>query len=205
MNKSVYAYEFDNKLYINLTNGCPNRCSFCIRNIKDGVNGSPLWLREKATYDRVISAIEKFDLTKYPQVVFCGFGEPTCELKLLCEVGKYLKKQNKEIRLNTNGLSNEINKIENSAEMLKGIVDKISISLNASTEEKYQEICKSKIKHPLSALIKFTKQCVTAGINTTLSVVDTIGEEEIERCREIADSLGAKLRVRALIKENDKY
>ena len=205
MDKSVYAYEFENKLYINLTNKCPNRCTFCIRNIKDGVNGSPLWLTKKATYERVIEAIEKFELAKYPQVVFCGFGEPTCELDLLCKIGKYLKGYGKEIRLNTNGLANEINKVENVAEMLKGIVDKISISLNASTEEKYQEICKSVFKNPLALLLKFTKQCVDAGINTTLSVVDTIGEEEIKKCREIADSLGAKLRVRALIKENDKY
>ena len=205
MDKSVYAYEFENKLYINLTNKCPNRCTFCIRNIKDGVNGSPLWLTKKATYERVIEAIEKFELGKYPQVVFCGFGEPTCELDLLCKIGKYLKCYGKEIRLNTNGLANEINKVENAAEMLKGIVDKISISLNASTDEKYQEICKSVFKNPLSLLLKFAKQCVDAGINTTLSVVDTIGEEEIKKCREIAESLGAKLRVRALIKENDKY
>lgn len=205
MTKSIYAYEFENKLYINLTNSCPNHCSFCIRNFKDGVNGSGLWLSKKPSYEDVIEAIEGFDLNKYPQIVFCGFGEPTCELELLCKVGKYLKEHGKEVRLNTNGLSNEINKVDNSAEMLKGIVDKISISLNASTEEKYNEICKSSIKNPLASLIRFTKQCVDCEIDTTLSVVDTIGEEEVNRCRAIADSLGAKLRVRALIKENDKY
>ena len=69
MTQSIYAYEFEDNLYINLTNKCPNRCSFCIRNVKDEVNGNYLWLKKKPSYDDVIDAINKFDLKKYNEVV----------------------------------------------------------------------------------------------------------------------------------------
>ena len=41
------------------------------------------------------------------------------------------------------------------------------------------------------------------GADVVLSVVDIIGEEEIEKAQEIADSIGARLRVRAMIHESD--
>ena len=205
MTQSIYAYEFEDNLYINLTNKCPNRCSFCIRNVKDEVNGNYLWLKKKPSYDDVIDAINKFDLKKYNEVVFCGFGEPTCELDLLCRVGDFLKKHNKVVRLNTNGLANLINKQENVANKLVGIVDEVSISLNASDAEKYQNICKSIYLNAFGEMLKFAQQCVQAGIFTILSVVSTIGKEEIEKCAKIAENIGAKFRVREYIKEDDEY
>ena len=38
-------YKFDGQMYINITNGCPCDCVFCLRNNSDSVkdNGS-LWL-----------------------------------------------------------------------------------------------------------------------------------------------------------------
>ena len=205
MTQSIYAYEFEDNLYINLTNKCPNRCSFCIRNVKDEVNGNYLWLKKKPSYGDVIDAINKFDLKKYNEVVFCGFGEPTCELDLLCRIGDFLKKHNKVVRLNTNGLANLINKQENVANKLVGIVDEVSISLNASDAEKYQNICKSIYPNAFGEMLKFAQQCVQAGICTILSVVSTIGKEEIEKCAKIAENIGAKFRVREYIKEDDEY
>ncbi|MCL6614843.1 MAG: YchF/TatD family DNA exonuclease, partial [Firmicutes bacterium] len=38
------AYELDGALYLNITNACPNRCSFCVRNYAPGVGGYDLWL-----------------------------------------------------------------------------------------------------------------------------------------------------------------
>ena len=48
-------------------------------------------------------------------------------------------------------------------------------------------------------MLDFAKKCVKAGGSVVLSVVDVIGEEEIEKAKEIAKSVGAKLRVRALL------
>ena len=51
MKKSMtVTYEVDGGLYVNLTNRCPNRCDFCIRNNGDGAYGSdPLWLLHEPT------------------------------------------------------------------------------------------------------------------------------------------------------------
>ena len=50
-------------------------------------------------------------------------------------------------------------------------------------------------------MIEFAKLCVSHGGNVVFSVVDCIGKEDIEKARGIADSVGAKLRVREMIDE----
>ena len=78
------SYEIGNKLYLNITNKCPCNCTFCIRNNGDGAYGSdPLWLEHQPTAEEIIADIKKRDLDKYSEVVFCGYGEPTCELETL--------------------------------------------------------------------------------------------------------------------------
>ena len=199
-------YDFKDSLYINLTNSCSNSCDFCIRNIKDGVNGNGLWLDEDPTAEQVISELAKRDLSVYREVVFCGFGEPTCALPVLVEVAKYLKSRGAVTRINTNGQANLINGCDNAAEILAPVIDHIFVSLNASNAEKYQSICHSEFgEEGFYAMLKFTAQCVEAGIDTAMSVVDCIGEEEIEACRKVAESVGAKYRVRATVHEDDEY
>lgn len=43
------------------------------------------------------------------------------------------------------------------------------------------------------------------GIDTTMSVVDFIGEDEVEACRELAKSVGAHFKVRETIREETEY
>ena len=72
------SYEVGNNLYLNLTNRCPCACTFCIRNHADGAYGSdPLWLEHEPTMDEIKADLSKRDLTKYDDIVFCGYGEPT--------------------------------------------------------------------------------------------------------------------------------
>ena len=54
-------------------------------------------------------------------------------------------------------------------------------------------------------MLKFAKDCVDAGIDTTMSVVDFIGEEEIEACRKLAVEAGAHFKVRETIREDTEY
>lgn len=201
-----YVYEFEDSLYLNLTNRCSNDCDFCIRNIKTGVSGHKLWLIEEPSAATVIAELDKMDLAPYKEVVFCGFGEPTCALSVIEEVGPYLKSRGARTRINTNGQSNLINEIENTAEIIAPYIDAVSVSLNAGSAEKYQEICHSEFgTEAFNAMLTFARQCVAAGINTTMSVVDCIGEEEIGRCAELAKQTGAHFRVRKTIKESDRY
>lgn len=201
-----YVYEFGDSLYLNITNRCPNRCEFCIRNIKDGVNGSDLWLLKEPTYQEMVDDLALYDLHKYKEIVFCGFGEPMCNLSMISQIAPYLKNKGCKIRINTNGLGNLINKRDDVATLIAPYVDYVSISLNASTAQGYQEICRSKYgEQAFYEMLKFAKDCVDAGIDTTLSVVDFIGEDEIKACAKLAEQAGAHYKVRETIYEDTEY
>ena len=98
MNNIVYTYG--NKIYLNITNVCPCRCEFCVRNNTDGLGDmGSLWLDHEPSYDEIKDAIDNFDFTGYSDVVFCGYGEPTCALEKLLSTAKYIKEtKNVKIR-----------------------------------------------------------------------------------------------------------
>ena len=195
-----YVYEYGDSLYINLTNKCPNNCEFCLRNFKNGVGEDDLRLSTEPNFEDVKEALSLFPLKKYDEIVFCGFGEPMCALSVMSQVGPYLKRLGLKTRVNTNGLGGLWNKRDDVPQLISKYIDSVSISLNASNRELYQEICRSKYgEEAFDAIIDFTKGCVENGIDTTLTVVDFIGEDEIAQCRKLAEELGAKFRVRPTI------
>ena len=194
-------YEVGNNLYVNLTNKCPCNCTFCIRNHADGAYGSePLWLEHEPTADEIFSAMNQLDIAKYKEIVFCGYGEPTCRLDMLITVANELKARQycpPLFRINTNGLGDLING-EPIAEKLCGLLDTISISLNAGTKDEYMKVTRPKFENAWEAMQKFTADCVAQkSAKVVMSVVDVIPAEQIEAARKLAESLGAELRVRA--------
>ena len=101
------------------------------------------------------------------------------------EACKHLKSKGINIRLNTNGLSDLINKKETAKEICE-VVDSVSISLNAPTKEKYNEVTRPSFgEKSFDAMLKFAKECKEYGIPTKLTVVDVISEEDIEDCRKL--------------------
>ena len=196
---NTFVYKFADKLYINLTNKCSNACVFCVRNNASGVGQNDLWLDKEPTAAQVIAALKQMRFKEYAEVVFCGFGEPTYKLDQIIEVGKFLKKNGKTVRLNTNGQGNLIHGRDITPQLSKA-VDIVSISLNASTAKGYQEICNSEYgEKAFDAMLEFTRLCVPKFKKTVLSVVDSIGEYEIERCRKVCETTGAEFRVREII------
>ena len=127
------TYPVTTGLYVNITNRCPCACTFCVRNKKDHVfESDSLWLEKEPTVQEICDSLDTWDLSKYEEVVFCGFGEPTERLYDLLEVAKYIKsKSDIRIRINTNGLADLIWK-KSTAPKLKGLIDAVSISLNAT-------------------------------------------------------------------------
>lgn len=195
------TYRVGNNLYINLTNKCPCACTFCIRNNDDGAYGSdPLWLEHEPSMDEIRAALEKEDLSSYNEVVFCGYGEPTCRLEDLIETAKWIKANAGsalKLRINTNGLGDLVNG-RSVADELCGVLDIISISLNAGTEDEYMKVTRPKYENAFGAMQKFTADCVkNGGAEVIMSVVDVIPKEQIDASRAIAEKLGATLRVRA--------
>ncbi|MGE5472671.1 MAG: TatD family nuclease-associated radical SAM protein [Ignavibacteriales bacterium] len=192
----IPAYIYNNKLYLNITNLCSNNCSFCIRNSSQGV-GHDLVLDREPSSSEVLEAIEKLPVSE--EVTFCGFGEPLLRPETLIEVAKEIKKRyGSKIRINTNGLAEKtLNK--KIIPSLEGIIDTISISLNAHDAESYFEVCKPKTgTASYQAVIDFARESKKYIPNVALSVVD-IPEIDIEKCKQIAQELGIELRIRHLI------
>lgn len=85
--KMVILYEVHDNLYVNMTNKCPCACTFCLRQTRDEMNHSgSLWLEREPSVEEVKNEFSKFDMDKYKEVVFCGFGEPTERLDDVLEV-----------------------------------------------------------------------------------------------------------------------
>lgn len=194
------SYEVGDNLYLNLTNKCPCSCTFCIRNSADGAYGSdPLWLEHEPTIDEIMEDLNSRDLAKYTEIVFCGYGEPTCRLDTVIAVADELKARPScpLLRINTNGLSDLING-KSTAGILCDTMDVISISLNAGTKDEYMKVTRPKYPEAFETMQKFTADCVkTNSAHVIMSVVDVIPPEQIQASREIAEKLGAKLRIRA--------
>lgn len=193
------TYPVKNGIYINMTNRCPCACTFCLRQNADSVYGSePLWLDREPTVEEVCASIDSWELSKYDEVVFCGYGEPTERLDDLLIVAKHIKsKSNISIRINTNGLSDLIAG-EPTAHRLEGLIDTVSVSLNATNAEDYLKVVRPKFGiESYDAMLAFTRDCVKYVPNVVMTVVDVVtSKEEQERSREICESLGAKLRIR---------
>ena len=194
------TYRVGNGLYVNLTNKCPCACTFCIRQNGDGVYGSDsLWLEREPTADEVCASIEA-NLGDCTELVFCGYGEPTERLDTLLEVARRFRAVHPEvpIRVNTNGLSDLIAG-EPTAHRFEGLVDTVSISLNAATAEEYVALCRPKFgvaAYP--ALLKFAEEVKGFVKDVVLTVVGTasLTSEKEGACRRVAAEHGLPLRVR---------
>lgn len=196
--KDTYVYEIDGKIYINLTNRCSIACKFCVRNTHKQYESYNLWLEKEPSADDVIALLP--ENLKGLEVVFCGYGEPLYRLDVIEEVAEVLKIRGaKTVRLNTNGQAGLI--VGNGvAKRLKGLIDKVSVSLNAVTAGEYQKICRCKFgEMGYFDMLKFAKEAVAEGIEVAFSVISTMPPDQIEKAKAIAERVGAELKVRELI------
>lgn len=197
------AYPVGDKLYLNLTNRCPCACTFCLRQHGSTAYGSqPLWLEREPTAAEMQEAIIKANPEQYTEVVFCGYGEPTEALDVLCETADFLKKQYPDmpIRLNTNGLSDKIHG-EKTAQRLEGRVDIISISLNAGTKAAYHEVTRPKFADAFEAMQQFAVDCKAYVPKVMFTIVDILPQEEQDAAKVLAEKLGIYLRIREYIED----
>ena len=195
------TYQVKQSVYVNLTNRCPCACRFCLRNNGSGVFGSgPLWLEREPTLEEVTASLDGWDYTRFREVVFCGYGEPTERLDVLLAAAEYLKGRDAalRVRVNTNGLSDLING-KPTAPLFAGKVDCLSISLNTDDAAEYLDLCRPKFgAAAYPALLAFTKEAAAVVPEVVMTVVGepvTSIEKQV-RCRALAESLGARLRIR---------
>ncbi len=194
MPEAKIAYRIRDSLYLNITNRCTSRCTFCIKFHSDFVKGHKLRLEHEPTEEELKNAIG--DPTEYKEVVFCGYGEPLLRLNAVKSVASWVKGKGGKVRINTNGHGNLIHK-RNILPELQGLVDSISISLDAQDEETYNRICRPAFKNAFNEVVNFIKEAKKYIPDVTATVVTAEGVD-VDKCKEITDSLGVKLRVRRL-------
>lgn len=194
--RSRIAYEIRDSLYLNITNRCTNACDFCIRNQTSFVKGYNLKLDREPSAEEVIKYAG--DPKRYREVVFCGYGEPLARIDLVRKVaGELREKGARSVRVVTNGHGDLINSRPVAGE-LAGFVDRISVSLNVDTEDRYLNICKPEFGGgTYKRVIAFIESCVKNNIDTEVTCLDLPGVD-VKRCEAIAKSLGAKFRLRRL-------
>ncbi len=190
------AYSIRKSLYLNITNICPNKCNFCARNKNYFIKGHYLKLEHEPDFNEIVDALGK--KSDYEEIVFCGFGEPTARIELLLKIASYLKRNSQKIRLNTNGLGNLINNRDILPEM-KGLIDAISISLNAQNAEIYNKVCMpDNPEEAYQSIISFAHSARLYIPKVIISVVN-LPEVDIEACKKIADSIGAEFKIRSYV------
>jgi len=113
------------------------------------------------------------------------------------EVLKELKKHSQiSVRINTNGQADLIYD-RPTAQELKGLVDIISISLNAPDAQSYDKMCHSNFgEAAFDAILKYASDCKNHIPEVIMTVVDVIDTHQIELCRELTKKLGVTFRVR---------
>lgn len=190
-------YTYKNEVYVNLTNKCDCSCTFCIRSHKDGVgDADTLWHKKDPALEEVTAAMDAFDFAGYQELVYCGYGEPTCALENLVASAKYAKeKYGIKVRINTNGLGNLYNGKDIVPELMDA-VDVVSISLNAPNEKKYMEVTRPQFENAFQGMLDFASECREKGLEVRFTVVDVLPDEEIKASHQLAESMGIGLRVR---------
>ena len=192
-------YRYKDNVYVNITNKCNCRCTFCIRFLKDKVgDAETLWHTTNPTKEDVIKAIDEYDFTGCSEIVFCGYGEPTCALDILVPVAKYIKEEKKlKVRLNTNGLGSAENKRDIVPE-LSEVIDSVSISLNAPSKEEYENVSRPLVDDAFNKMVDFTVKCRESIPEVRWTVVDVLPEEELDRCKKLAEENKINLVVRKM-------
>jgi TatD DNase family protein len=192
----VIAYALHGNCYVNLTSSCTLRCRFCPKFNKTwDVQGYSLRLRRDPEVDEVLDVIG--DASAFREIVFCGLGEPTLRLATLLQVARQLKQSGARIRINTDGLANHVYHRDVTPDFA-GLIDALSISLNAQDSETYDKHCRPLLPGSYQAVLDFAKAARRHISDVTLTAIDGLENVDIQACRAIADRLGVDFRRRVL-------
>lgn len=191
--KAKIAYTIRNSLYLNITNRCSNRCTFCPKFEDFLVKGHFLKLDREPTSAEVLEAIG--DPNSYDEVVFCGFGESLIRLDLVKKVAAELKRTGVKVRINSDGQANLVHG-RNILPELAGLVDTISVSLNAADAATYARLCNTPFGAAgFEGICDFLRDAPRY-IPEVVATAVTVPGIDIEAVRELAQSLGVSFRVR---------
>jgi len=194
--EQTIAYAIGENLYLSITDRCTLECEFCPKTQGSmQARGFDLTINQRPSADRIIAAID--NVTNYNEIVFCGFGEPTLRFKTLLVVAKWIKSEGGKIRINTDGLANLAHK-KNILFQMQGLIDSLSVSLNAQNEKIYNLHCQPQLPGSYQAMLDFLKEAPKYVPNVTATAIDGLAGVDIEQCKFLAKELGVKFKKRVL-------
>ena len=196
------AYKIRNSVYVNLTNKCTNRCTFCPK-YQGGktnfcVKGYNLELKKEPSAGEVVSSV--FRYYNFNEIVFCGLGEPTLRIEILKEAAKAVKNiaGDIKVRLDTDGLANAVYG-RNIAAELEGLIDSVSVSLNAQNSALYNAICGPQLTgkriDAYASVLEFVKESKKHIKNVVVTAID-LPDVDIAYIEELAKNLGVDFKLR---------
>ncbi|MDO8706542.1 MAG: TatD family nuclease-associated radical SAM protein [Sulfuricaulis sp.] len=194
--EQTIGYSLRDSRYLNITNRCTLRCAFCPKfNDVWTVQDYRLRLNREPTLEEIIAAAG--NPQEYREVVFCGLGEPTLRLYTLLEAATRLRPYTQRIRLNTDGLANLVHGRDVTPD-LEGLIDALSVSLNAQDEETYNLHCRPKLPGAYHAMLDFVKLAREFVPEIALTAIEGLPGVDISACEKIAQRLGVSFRRRVL-------
>jgi len=210
----VYHRRGLNEISLNITNACPNGCTFCIRDYDAGWKVSNLYLSKDPTINEIIksfdSEIKKIKPLgiKLIKVKICGYGEPILRADDLSPILKHIKTSYPDviIQLTTTGwpyfryISDNTHKLRKLK--LAGLTD-IYLSLSTPYKESYRNLVRPGInKYDTLAFKDSLRFCIAAkdaGLRVTLGFIDLAGLKE-EDAKKLAKKLGVSYKLREVEK-----
>ena len=198
----MITYSHKGALYVNMTNLCTNKCTFCLRSKTNGIFDELWYNGREPTREEILRSISNADPGRFSELVFCGYGEPTCRLYDMLSICRTMRDDYPElpIRLDTNGHASLIMK-EDTVPLMAGLFDSVSVSLNAPDADTYNRICRPQFgEDTFEGVMKFVRDILKVIPKVTLTAVaGTLSKDDIERCRSIAAGLGVGFRLREYI------
>lgn len=194
----ILLYRIDTRLYVNVTPKCTARCVFCPRETRPVVHGIDLSLPSAPPADAYAEELES-ELKRWQpeEIVFCGFGEPTLRLRLLKRLATIARRRGVRTRLDTNGHGSLIH----GRPILRGLVgllDAISISLNAADTETYERVMRPRVTGAFEGTLAFIEEAVELIPEVTVTAVTGLPDVDEEALRRLVLRLGARFRGRPL-------
>jgi TatD family-associated radical SAM protein len=190
------AYRIDGTLYLNVTNTCTLECTFCPKTRGHyTLAGFDLQLPERPTAAELIELID--DPASHREVVFSGLGEPTMRLGLVLEVARAVKAGGGHVHLETDGLANLVHR-DDVLPGMSGLVDALSVSMNAHDEETYERWCRPNLPGSFDAMLAFLREAPAHVPRVCATVIDGLPGVDLDACERLAHSLGAEFRRRSV-------
>ncbi|MGE5188593.1 MAG: TatD family hydrolase [Gemmatimonadota bacterium] len=189
------SYRIRNSLYLNVTNRCTNACVFCAKRTDYHVKGHYLKLPAEPSVAEILAEVG--DPSAADEIVFCGFGEPLLRLDDVKAVARALKARGARIRINTDGLANLVHGRDILPE-LAGLVDALSVSLNAPDAETYARICPNRYgAASFPALLDFLRRA-PRHVPSVVATAVALPELDHDAVRRLAESIpGVSFRLRS--------